>query len=391
MHIVLYLLISLILILLFLLYLTGLRLERQKKEELAARDRQTVLNWPRIALIVPVAGSDPRIEPALTSLLSQNYPHAIHVVVTEKADEPAVAIIARLKEKFDNLVHVVAGKSSLSGQKNHNLLQGIAAVSSMRPDCYVFCDSTHIAPDDFLLSLVHPIACGEASFTTGYHEIVPKDTSFITLAYTASVLMMRLLQALSVFTQPWGGAMAIRRGFFEEVGIADLWRKTVVDDCSLVPLLQEKHRKVRLVARALLVTECRQYKKDVWEAWMDRQILFPKFCAPAQWFLLGVMLLLFLMPPFLCLEDLCLAVKHASFLNAIVPLSWFGLFFLLISSLRRFLPFHVSPIRWIGAFLLALVTFLRVYSGTFGTQELVWHGYVYTVAKGGIVREKKPI
>ena len=34
---------------------------------------------------------------------------------------------------------------------------------------------------------------------------------------------MRLLQGLSAFTQPWGGAMAMTRAAFERYGVARLW------------------------------------------------------------------------------------------------------------------------------------------------------------------------
>ncbi|MBO4334295.1 MAG: glycosyltransferase [Desulfovibrio sp.] len=382
---------SLILVLLLALYLAGRKLERWQQQEQEELERCTVLSWPHVALIVPVAGQDPRIEASLSSLLEQNYPRFTPVFVTESAHEPAAQLIARLGLRYPRLRHVVAGPAGLSGQKNHNLLAAIASLPKEQIDCYAFCDSTHQAKPDFLTHLVLPIALGHAQFTTGYHEIVPQDHGPITLAYTASVLIMRLLQALSVFTQPWGGAMAIKRTTFDEKAIADLWRRTVVDDCALVTHLAKVGVRVRLVANALLATDCAQHKKEVFRAWMERQILFPRFCVPVQWWLLGLMLVLFFMLPFVCFEDLCLAIAFGQTSRLFLPLILLAAFVLLICALRRFLPVNLGPGQWFAAFCRALGTFFLVYLGTCGARQIVWHGKVYRVGRGGIVLAKEEL
>ncbi|MCR5813479.1 MAG: glycosyltransferase [Desulfovibrio sp.] len=391
MQILLYMLSSLILVLLLALYLAGRKLERLASQEEADLERCTVLNWPQVALIVPVAGQDPRIEASLTSLLEQNYPAFTPVFVTESATEPAALLLAKLKQRYPRLAHVVAGPAGLCGQKNHNVLAAIASLPKEQIDCYAFCDSTHLAKPDFLTHLIQPIARGHALFTTGYHEIVPRDRGPITLAYTASVLIMRLLQALSVFTQPWGGAMAIKRTTFAEKDIAGLWSKTVVDDCALVEYLAKVGVRVRLVAKALLATDCADHKKDVFRAWMERQILFPRFCVPVQWWLLGVMLVLFFMLPFVCLEDLCFALAFSQSSRLVLPLLLLAAFVLLICALRRFLPVPIGLGQWFAAFCRALGTFFVVYLGTCGAQEIVWHGKVYRVGRGGIVLDKRTL
>ena len=44
------------------------------------------------------------------------------------------------------------------------------------------------------------------------------------------------------------------------------------------------------------MTEAREHDLGVWHHWMDRQILFLKFCIPYQWVLLGVLACLMLLP-----------------------------------------------------------------------------------------------
>jgi cellulose synthase/poly-beta-1,6-N-acetylglucosamine synthase-like glycosyltransferase len=163
---------------------------------------------PKVGVIIPVAGRRPGMETALRSLLEQDYPRHEVVFVTAEADDPAVPQIRALTEEYSHARHMTAGRATRCGQKNHNTLCGIAALDKA-VDIYAFCDSTHAAPRDFLRALVQPVVAGETAFSTGYHAVDALDDQPVTLGYEITVIFMRLLQAVSVFTQPWGGAMAI--------------------------------------------------------------------------------------------------------------------------------------------------------------------------------------
>ena len=364
---------------------TGKSLQHKRQKELTQLATAQILRWPTIALIVPISGNDPRTDHALRSLLTQDYPAFIPVFVTQSATEPAANLVSQLKRTYPKIQHVTAGPALNCGQKNHNLLRGVAAVEALAPDCYVFCDCTHVAQSNFLQALVAPIARGETRFSTGYHEVVCKDSSATSIGYAICVLFMRLLQALSVFTQPWGGAMAIWRETFTKGQIGALWSKTVVDDCALVPHLRDKHIQVQLARAAVLQTPVEHYQKEVWQAWMDRQILFPKFCVPSQWWLLGIFLMLMLVPPILVFEDLVLSLQHGFWAHALLGGSFFAVYVGLIMRLARYLSFPCKKWSFFKAFFVALGTFFHVYMGTFWTQTIHWQGKLYTVGRGGIV------
>ncbi|MBR4741786.1 MAG: glycosyltransferase [Desulfovibrio sp.] len=381
----------LILLLLFVLERGASKLIVQSKEEIKQIEQMICFRWPKVALIVPVSGGDVRIKESLRSLLKQDYNDYTVVLVTETSSDPCCRIIAELKSEYPGLLHVTAGSAEKCGQKNFNLLAAVRAVQKFLPDCYVFCDSTHAAPPHFLQALVSPIACGQASICTGYHEVVPLDTSFTSLGYAISVLFMRLLQALAVFTQPWGGALAITKNTFEKAGIASLWAQTVVDDCALVSYLNKLKIHVQLQASALLTTTVKEHKSDVWRAWMERQILFPRFCVPGQWWLLGLLLALFFFPTFFCLEDFFLELQKGLSWRLLFPVLWFVAFLVLILRLKPYVQAKVSIYRFLGAFFLALWTFLRVYLGTIGAKTIVWHGKVYLVGRGGVVLRKQNV
>ena len=326
------------------------------------------------------------MEAALRSLLEQDYPRYEVVFVTAEADDPAVPYLQTLVKEFCHSRHVTAGRASHCGQKNYNALRGIAALGH-DVDIYAFCDSTHTAPRDFLHALVRPVVVGEAAFSTGYHAVDALDDQAVTLGYQITVIFMRLLQTVSVFTQPWGGAMSISRPAFERYRIEELWAVNVVDDCSLAGLLMARRGCVRLCPTALLRTPAAAHVWEHWVAWFDRQILFLKFCTPVIWYLAGLGLLLFFVPTLFSLAVLvfwpvfdCVPVWSALAATA-------HLFFLLYFALalRKFSARRVPALAWLRAFALNYWLLGWVYVRSIPCRHLHWHDTTYHVGAGGRV------
>lgn len=371
-------------LILFALLIVGQKLIRRQNRERIELVEITEEQWPRVAMIVPVGGNSPHMTSALTSLLVQDYPEYIPVFVTETADEPAAICIRKLQNDFPLLRHVVAGSATCCGQKNHNSLAGIANVAHENIEIFTFCDSTHLATPDFLRLLVAPIAHGKSDFSTGYHTAEHFDENWTTLAYTASVLLMRLLQGLSRFTQPWGGAMAIRSKAFEREQIDVLWASSVVDDCSLASLLLQRKISVSLCAAALLKTVAREHSMQVWHDWMKRQILFLKFCIPSQWKLLGILVICMAFPPFFASAAFVGGLLgFGSGAAVALALCWLAVFWCEMSYLRGLLEKNCTPLRFVGAFVLACGMFAKVYLETIGAHSILWQGREYHVGENG--------
>ncbi len=351
-------------------------------------------NIPVVGMIIPAAGNHPAMRKAFTSLLEQDYPHIIPVIVTSTEDDPAYALATTLQKEYPSLECITAGAATQCGQKNFNTLKAVEHLGN-RADVYVFCDSTHTAKPHFVRELVWPIITNEAGFTTGYHAVVAKDTQSVTLAYQISVLLMRFLQAVALFTQPWGGAMAIARKVFEKHSIADFWKDNVVDDCSLASMLLERRLHVQLCPHAILETEAHNHSFSVWQAWMQRQVLFLKFCVISQWFLLGVFALLMTLPVAIS----CLYIIGG--LTNILPISagWgtllacmhLGLLASIVLRWRELTPRKAPAFAWLKAFFLSSGMFLKVYINTLQAWHINWHGYRYDVQKGGKVRHMKKL
>lgn len=342
--------------------------------------------WPTCALIIPVSGEKPEMESALRSLLEQDYPNFHIYMVTATEDDPARTIVELLQDDYDNMSIVTAGLTEARGQKNHNLLAGIAAAGN-GPDVYVFCDSTHIAAKDFLRCLVLPIAAGEAAFSTGYHQVVPGDSGLVTLAYAISVLFMRLMQGQGALTQPWGGAMAMSRSAFSQYQVAKLWAGNVVDDCSLGALLQKEGAHVRFCPAALLETFARGHTCKVWRAWLERQILFLKFCMPGQWIILGAFSFLMIIPPIWCLIAVLDGMMNiGGGMAPFLALCWFCLIAWAVGGWTNFFPEKIVSWRWLTAFFCACAMFAATCFSTIGAKSITWQNILYQVGKKGSVK-----
>lgn len=363
----------------------GTKLVTRIGEESRAAHCRDKESWPLAAMIVPVAGEHPEMENSLRSLLRQDYPGLVHVFATRTDSEPAADLIRKLQKDYPGLRHVVAGDAAGCGQKNRNSLKAVQSLGQ-DVDVYLFCDSTHIAGTDLARCLVAPIMRGKSSFCTGYHTVMPGDEQPVTLAYALCVLLMRFLQSVARLTQPWGGAMAISRKEFEAQGIAALWQNNVVDDCSLAAHLQKRGIPVHLAAAALLETRAEKHGLKTWLAWLDRQVLFLKFCIPGQWRQLGLLAALMALPPLLALLTFI-----AGFVNIgegqamIVALVWLAGILVALGPWRAFLGRPVGMARWLQAFFLAAFAFAHVYARSIKANGILWGKRFYTVGDGGKV------
>src|SRR5713226_6741605 len=95
---------------------------------------------PFVTVFVPCRGLDDGLRENLAAIFAQDYPAFEIIVVSDRADDPALAVVAEECRSFEKqtspLVRVViAGDATDSGQKVHNLC---AAVAAAHPKSEVF-------------------------------------------------------------------------------------------------------------------------------------------------------------------------------------------------------------------------------------------------------------
>ena len=367
------------------LYSLAIRNRQRAWQELDALSRLVPGAWPSLGLVIPMAGDDPRMREAVTSLINQNYENFSVVLVTAESKEPAAILAASLAAIYPHVRHICAGNARNCGQKNWNILAGIAALPDV--DLYAFCDSTHLAEPVFLRALAFPLATGQSSFSVGYHRVTPMTNSLPDLAYAFCVLFMGFMQGIRALCQPWGGAMAIEANAFRDHMIADLWRHSVVDDCSLAAYLQNHGLRAQFCPAAMLITIPGNINFSWWLSWLERQVLFLKFCIPAQWTLLGCVCAMLLLPPVffvIALGGDLLGITGGA--APLLALLWLAALCASIGPWRSFLPAPVTVTRWLLAYAVGCAGFGIAYGRSIPAKVISWRGISYQVCRGGIVR-----
>lgn len=343
--------------------------------------------WPRVSIIVPANEAAQELVESIRTLLTQDYPTYRIIFVTRDTEDAASPVIEReiSRDLRARLVH--SGRALACSQKNHSLLRGLEEVGD-EAEVIVFCDSTRLAPSGWLKELVAPLARGEALVASGYHQVFPLDHRIVTLGQACFVLFLFLSKNFPSLNQPWGGGTAIKKETFQELDIAELWSRKVVDDVSLAAELTKRHIHVASSPRAVLITPVGGETVSTWNQWMIRQWLYLKFCLPCSWLLGGIgcylvsVLLLFsaLSCAFGALGWVApaLALPAALFLILLTGLGWLT---------RRYHPNPGPGLPWLGAFFAALLMSGWSHMETLFTKHIVWRRIRYKVAWGGDVVE----
>jgi cellulose synthase/poly-beta-1,6-N-acetylglucosamine synthase-like glycosyltransferase len=371
-----------VLLLLSVLVLGGRRALPRKE---AGSDAPFSGPWPRLALIVPVTGAAPDLAGNLRSLLTQDYPDYQVVFVTRQPADPATGVILSQMREHPRARLVCSGPASCCGQKNHNLLAGLRLVGE-EAELLAFCDATHLAPAGFLSALAQPILRGEASVTSGYHQVLPEDAGLATLGRAVTVLVLCLTKGFPRLNQPWGGATAIRRSLWENLQVGKRWAENVVDDVSLAARLQQDGIPVGWAPGACLATPLAGETLAAWSRWLTRQWLYLKFCLPGAWVAAGLIMFLTLGLAGLAAGRCLLALL--GWVSALPALED-GLFLLALTglgaALRRLHP-HTGPLwRWLLACFTALGLACWCHAVTWAAREIKWRDLCYRVSWRGKV------
>jgi len=347
--------------------------------------------WPRVALIMPVAGADPGLAARLASFLRQDYPDYQMILVTRGPEDPATPVIRALLGAHPRARHVIAGPAAACGQKNHNLLAGLK-VADPGATVLAFCDSNQMAPETWLRELVRPIALGQARVVSGYHHLLPQDRRLATLGRAVTVLVLFLTRGLAPLNQPWGGATAMARELFAALEVDRLWAENVVDDVSLAARLMTAGLRVGYPAGEALATPLGGESLGGWRAWLTRQWLYLKFCLPGTWLAGGAVVHLLLLLVFLAVLGVLLAPWGVLAPPAGIAA---GLFLTLLTALGAVLrtlhpkPGPLGP--WLAAFYATILMGSWCHLRTWFTRYLCWRGLCYRVGLRGKVLEVKTV
>ena len=231
----------------------GIRFVRYLQTELA---KDLPAFTPFVSVFVPCRGLDKGLKENIDAIFAQDYPSFEIVFVSDRANDPAFAVIEKARQSFAEqtgplIRTVVGGMATDTGQKVHNLCAAVRAADS-KSRIFVFTDTDARVQSFWLRFLVAPLQDHQIGAATGYRWFVPGKTGFA--SHLQSVWNAAIASALGERGDRnfcWGGSTAIRRDTFERLQIAERWRGTLSDDFTVTRVLHEAGQPIKFVPQCL--------------------------------------------------------------------------------------------------------------------------------------------
>jgi ceramide glucosyltransferase len=342
---------------------------------------------PRVAVLCPCKGMEPALERNLVALTEFDYQtYEIFFLIASSTD-PAYSVVKRVASSSRAKAHVVlTEKPNECGEKVNNLRLGVQQLDP-EIEVLVFVDSDGRPGKSWLRRMVAPLADSRIGATTTMRWMIPNRGNLATAflaAWNAPIVTM-LTEKGKNFC--WGGGTAIRRGVFDQSGVAEEWRNSVSDDYSMTQALERAERPIVFLPECLVPSFVETDFTGLME-FTNRQILITRVYAEKIWGTAAGTHLLYcvslVLGSILTLGDV-LATRPAFHLATLTFLP------VLLSMIRgalraagvsEALPTYKSQIAaqaWIYVVLTVFVPFLYLANFTTSliTRKIRWRGITY--------------
>lgn len=192
-----------------------------------------LLSPPVVTVLKPLHGDEPLLEAALASTLAQDYPSFQVVFGVQRADDPALAVLGRLRDRFPDadLAVVVDPRTHGANPKIGNLIN---MLPSAKHDVLVIADSDlHVAPDwltRVVAALLTPgtgLACTLYAGLPATGALVERLAAMqITHSFLPGAVLARALGRQDCL----GATMALRRETLAAIGGLEALVNHLADD-----------------------------------------------------------------------------------------------------------------------------------------------------------------
>jgi hopene-associated glycosyltransferase HpnB len=196
-------------------------------------------HWPSVVAVVPARNEADVIQDSIGSLLAQDYPGQLHIILVDDQSSDGTAGLARSFSSEKLIVMEGAPRPAGWTGKLWAMKQGVARAVSLEPDFLWFTDAdiAH-SPDNLsrlvaraeaggkvLVSLMARLSCRSAA----EHFLIPAFVFFFDMLFPFGAVNdpVRPIAAAA------GGCMLARRSALEAAGGIDAIRHNIIDDCAL--------------------------------------------------------------------------------------------------------------------------------------------------------------
>ncbi|MCL5123200.1 MAG: glycosyltransferase family 2 protein [Deltaproteobacteria bacterium] len=345
--------------------------------------------FPLIQILIPVTGVTDKSREILETLLVQDYPNYRVTFVVENESDPVFNLVKEFCAEYKHVAFIVSGAASKSGQKNFGLVKAVSALAA-DVEILVFCDSTNVARADWLKKISRPVRYGRFEVCTTFRSFVPETINVPGVCQ--AIYATTVFALLTVMPKPWGGATVIRKSAFDRLDVSKVWSNTVVDDLTLGNILNKANVKIYVSRENFLWSPIKKQTFKRLFAFLDRQILFPKFTNPGIWAFTvfwHISLCVSLVMSSIGLISCLFGVSMPEF-PIIGGVFWIGILTLL-TRLKSVNQEKIPITKWLAAFpvLVFVATFICVRS--IFLDYIDWYGKRYYCSYGGKVSEIREV
>ncbi|HXJ05646.1 MAG TPA: glycosyltransferase [Candidatus Acidoferrum sp.] len=211
--------------------------------------------WPKIVAIIPARNEAETIGKVVASLVNQDYPGALSIVVVDDHSDDATAAIARrvsMEHGADEKVRVVTASALPAGWtgKLWALHEAVVSTAAEVPAFFWFTDADIAHSPDTLRRLVARAAHNKLDLaslmvllqakTQPERALIPAFLYFFLMLYPPQWIVDEDLSTAGAA----GGCILLRREALERIGGFAAIRGEVIDDCALAHTVKQSGGRV---------------------------------------------------------------------------------------------------------------------------------------------------
>ncbi|MDP6173749.1 MAG: glycosyltransferase, partial [Rhodospirillales bacterium] len=219
-----------------------------RARSILAGDEPEPDRWPPVAAVIPARNEAPCVIQALGSLLGQDYPGGLNVILVDDNSEDGTGGLARQSFAGDGRLEVIDGASLEEGWsgKMWAVHQGLKRLEEAHPGArfVLLCDGDiQHGPDNLrrLVAKAEVESLGLVSLmarlpVVGFWDglLIPAFVFFFQKLYPFAWVA----DAGRATAGAAGGCMLVRRGLLDKVGGVTAIRDAIIDDCALARLIK---------------------------------------------------------------------------------------------------------------------------------------------------------